>query len=112
VVAPFHGLRQQSATHFAGEHGRDRRFEENPDMTAISRSRPFQIRGNARALASREERQRILPPCLLVEVRREKPTGFIKQERIDSYRLFPRQMLLNDFVGYSIKRTVSRSTFL
>jgi len=44
-------------TQIAGENSGDRCFEKNPNVAAVSRSRPFQVRRNSRILTGREERQ-------------------------------------------------------
>jgi hypothetical protein len=45
----------------------------------------------------------LLLPRRLVEVSRKEPAGFVKQERINSYRLLPIQMLPNNFVAQLVK---------
>jgi len=54
-------------------------------------------------LAGRKKRQRIFLPGLLVEVRRQEPTGFVEEERINSDRLLAGQMLPDNFVSYRVE---------
>ena len=37
LVSALHGLREESAGHFAGENGGDGQFEEDPNMASVPR---------------------------------------------------------------------------
>src|SRR5580692_3678768 len=99
MVASFHGLGQQCATHFASEYGRNWSVEEDPDMPAVSGSRPFEVSWHSCTVACRDKCQGIFLPGLLVKVRRQEPTGFIAEKRVDPDRFLPLQVLADDLVG-------------
>lgn len=49
--------------------------------------------------ASLKKSPRVILPCLLIEIRRQQPTGLIGQQWIDTDRAFTEQVMAGDFVG-------------
>src|SRR5260370_16461985 len=54
-------------------------------------------------LTGPDECQGIFLPSFLIEVSRQKRTGFVEKERIYSNGLLACQMLADDFIGYRVK---------
>lgn len=66
----------------AGISRSHRLAEEDPDMASLPRTRAFQGRGNVSLAARLDEGQCVPRPTFPIEVRREKPAGFVGEQRI------------------------------
>src|SRR5215472_10086536 len=91
----LHGAREDCASQLPGRDRRKRPVEEDPDVTSFAGTRALAIRGDVQFLTRFEKRQRVVFPRLLVEIRCQKPAGLVRQERVDSDRLFAEKMTLD-----------------
>ncbi len=62
----------------------DRLREENPDVAAIAGPGPFKAGGHTFNAARLDHGRRVGHPIFLVEICRQEPAGFIRQQRIDT----------------------------
>jgi hypothetical protein len=84
VGPPFQRLGQQERTELSGEARRNGLLEEDPDVSATSRSRPLDGGRQAASAAGIRERLHVLLPPILVEVDGQEEAAFVLQHRVDA----------------------------
>ena len=99
LMPALHGSREEHASEFARGNRRKRTFKEDPNVAALPGTRTFQGSGHVQLLACLKESQGVILPRFLVEVRREKPARFVRQERVHANGLLAQEMILDDGVG-------------
>ena len=95
----FHGPRKNRASEFARGARRKRIFKEDPYMAAISGTRALENCRHAPLPACVQKCARVVSPCFLVEIHGEKPTGFVREKRINANGFFPEKMILDNEFG-------------
>src|SRR5262249_12003670 len=78
----FEGGREQQRAELPSIARSNRLAEENPNVASLPRTRPLQGAWYVLHAACLDECKRVFRPAVPVEVHREKPTGFISEERI------------------------------
>src|SRR5436305_1428587 len=79
LMPSLHRARQNRRAKFSGEAGRQRRFKEDPYVSAPPRARAFDGDGNPPLITRLLKRARIILPGCLVKISRQKPAGFVAQ---------------------------------
>src|SRR5579862_6342293 len=95
----LHGPRKQHASKFARRGRRQCMLKEDPNVAAFPGTGTFQSSRDLQLLAGLQERQGVVLPRGLVEIRSEKPARFVGQEWVNANGLFAQEVLLNDGVG-------------
>src|SRR5271166_2073828 len=95
----FHSPRENCASKFACCICRNWLFKEDPNMAAISRARAFQCRWHVQLLARIEKGAGVVGPCFLIEIHGEKPTGLVREQRVNANSFFSEEMILNYHVA-------------
>ena len=101
IRVSLHRLGQQKRSEAAREGGGHRLGEDDPDMPAIARTRPFQgtagtsfdRQASRKALASRRQ-------LVSVEIGGDKSAAVVRQHGIDADRVAPTQMPVDRFVRH------------
>ena len=86
-------------TQTAGIARRHRASEENPDMRALAGTGNFQRRRHAQRLAGLDEGAHVVAPSGFVEIDREEMAAVVFQQGVDTDRMLPSQMLVDDCIG-------------
>ena len=86
-VGPLiHRLGEQQRAQPPRETRRHLGVEEQPDMTAVPRPRPFERRGHAPPGAGRQIGGGVVPPGIAVEVDGEEMTGLVEPHGVQAHR--------------------------
>jgi tetratricopeptide (TPR) repeat protein len=77
-----------------------RTLKEDPNVAALAGTRTLQGSGHTQLLAGLKESLGVILPRLLVEVRRKKPTRFVRQEGIHANSFLAQEVAPNDGVAH------------
>jgi len=86
---PLHCLGQKMRTQLACQTRWNGLFEEQPDVAAVARTRPFQGGWQVPLAAGLEECVGVLLPVLLVEIDRQEVTGLVPKHGVDTHHEIP-----------------------
>ena len=83
----------------SARHRRQRTVKEDPNMTALPGTRTLQSSGHVELVAGLQKSEGIILPRLLVEVRREEPARFVRQQGVHADGLLAQEVVLDGGVG-------------
>jgi hypothetical protein len=100
LMSALHGSRENDASQFARANRWQRTIKEDPNVAALPGTRTLQGSGHAQLLAGLKESLGVILPRLLVEVRRKKPTRFVRKEGIHANSFLAQEVAPDDGVAH------------